>query len=291
MDYNKSIIISDFNNAELLKLFHSTQTPGKREYRQHHHTEFEISVFISGKGTYTVGSKQYSFQKGDVFIFSSDEVHSITDIEAVEKLDLMNIHFEPRLIWSLGNDIFDFKFLKIFFSRNDKFENRLDRDNPATSEISELLFTIETEISKKNPEYELMIKVLLLHVLVIMIRSYDYVKYDNSTYVVHKQNLYNLEKAINYIDQNLSDDMTLDQLAKIANMSRTYFSTLFKKLNGISTWNYITIKRIEQSVVFLKTTDLSMLEIASKCGFNNSTNFNRAFKKVTGKTPSDYRQS
>jgi len=291
MDYNKSIIISDFNKTELLKLFHSTQTPGKREYRQHHHTEFEISVFISGKGTYAVESKLYSFQKGDVFIFSSDEVHSIIDIEAEEKLDLMNIHFEPRLIWSLGNDMSDFKFLKIFFSRNDKFENRLDRDNPATSEISKLLFAIESEINKKNPEYELMVKVLLLNVLVVMIRSYDYVKYDNSSYVVHKQNLYFLEKAIDYIDQNLCDDITLDQLAKIANMSRTYFSTLFKKLNGISAWNYITIKRIEQSVVFLKSTDLSMLEIACKCGFNNSTNFNRAFKKVTGKTPSDYRQS
>lgn len=72
-------------------------------------------------------------------------------------------------------------------------------------------------------------------------------------------------------------------------MSRTYFCTVFKKLNGISPWDYITIKRIEKSIGLIKNEDMSMLEVACACGFNNSTNFNRSFKKVTGKTPGEYR--
>ena len=72
-------------------------------------------------------------------------------------------------------------------------------------------------------------------------------------------------------------------------MSKTYFCTIFKKLNGISPWDYITIKRVEKSVEILKTSQDTVLEIALKCGFNNTANFNRAFKKVTGKVPGDYK--
>jgi len=290
MRFKESVITSGENSKFLLKLFHSTVKPGQREYQEHHHTEFEISVFKSGKGIYTVGKKQYDFKKGDVFMFSSDEVHCITDIYADEPMDLMNIHFEPRFIWSAGNNIFDIKYLKIFFDRNEKFENRLDRNNPATKKIRNLLFDIESEFEKKQPEYELMIKINLLQILVTAIRDYDYVKTDSSSFSAKTQHLYNLEQAMNYIDEHLTTDMDLDSLAKKANMSKTYFSAIFKKLNGISPWDYITIKRIEKAIQLLKTTNKTMLEIALNCGFNNTANFNRAFKKVTGKVPSDYRK-
>jgi len=289
MIFNESVIRSGENNKFLLKLFHSTVNSGQRVYREHHHTEFEISVFKSGKGIYTVGKKRYEFQSGDVFIFSSDEVHCITDISADEPMDLMNIHFEPRFIWSAGNDMFDVKYLKIFFERNENFENRLDRENPKTATIRDIFFDIESEFEKKQPEYELMIKVELLKLLVTAIRGYNYVKKGTTTFSVRQQSLHNLEKAMNFIDENLPENINLDSLAKKANMSRTYFCTIFKKLNGISPWDYITIKRIEKAVEMIKTTDITMLELALKCGFNNTANFNRAFRKVTGKVPGDYR--
>jgi len=134
-----------------------------------------------------------------------------------------------------------------------------------------------------------MVKVELLKLLVIAIRGYDYVK-SGSSFSVRKQSLHNLEKAMNFIDENLTENISLDSLAKNANMSRTYFCTIFKRLNGISPWDYITIKRIEKAVEMLKTSDITMLELALMHGFNNTANFNRAFKKVTGKVPGDYKK-
>lgn len=285
--FKEAFICSGENNKFLLKLYHSTVKSGQRVYREHHHTEFEISVFKSGKGVYTLGKKQYDFQKGDVFVFGSNEVHCITDISADEPLDLLNIQFEPRFIWSSGNNMFDVKFLKIFLERNETFENRLDRTSPSTETIRNIIFNIENEFEKKQPEYELMVKVELLKLLVTAIRGYDYV--NPSPFSVRAQSLLSLEKAMNFIDENLSEDITLEALAKNANMSRTYFCTIFKKMNGISPWNYITIKRIEKAVDMLKSTNLTMIELALRCGFNNTANFNRAFKKVTGKVPGDYR--
>lgn len=288
MIFNESVIKSGESNKYMFKLFHSTVSAGQRVYREHHHTEFEISVFKSGKGVYTVGKKQYEFQKGDVFMFSSDEVHCITDIYADEPMNLMNIHVEPRFIWSPGNNMFDLKYLNIFFERNEKFENRFNRENPTTEKIRNLLFEIENEFLEKQSEYELMIKVELLKILVMAIQGYDYVK-KGSAFSAKTQSLISLEKAMNYIDYNLTSDIALETIAQNANMSKTYFCTIFKKLNGISPWDYITIKRVEKSVEILKTSQDTVLEIALKCGFNNTANFNRAFKKVTGKVPGDYK--
>lgn len=285
---NESSIISEESKKCLLKLFHSRVEAGQRDYRQHHHTEFEISLFHSGRGIYTVGNKTYEFQKGDVFMFSSDEVHCITDIYPDEPFDLMNIHFEPMFIWSTGDTIFDLNYLKIFFQRNDRFENRLDRNNQATEKIRYLMNEIEKEFIEKQPEYELMVKVELLKILVTATRSYDYIKTDSS-FTVKTQSLLSLEKAMNYMDKKLTSDLNLEDIAQIANMSKNYFCTIFKKMNGISPWDYVTMKRIEKSMQLLKNTQTNILDIALQCGFNNTANFNRAFKQVTGRVPSDYR--
>jgi len=289
MEVSEALIPSGNQNHFLLKLFHSHVQPGKRAYRQHHHTEFEIAVFKEGCGTYTVGSKLYDIRPGDVFLFSTHEIHCITEIADCKQMVLMNIHFEPRFIWSPGNDLFDAKYLKIFFDRNENFENRLDRNNPATQKIRSLMLQMEQEFHDKLSEYELMIKIQLMTILVTLIRNYDYVNETGSGFPVTQQSLAKIEEAMLFIDQNVEKDLSLEEIAKAAGMSRTYFSTIFKKLNGISPWDYITAKRIEKSIERLKDGNETVLEIACACGFNNTANFNRAFRKITGKVPTDYR--
>ena len=73
-------------------------------------------------------------------------------------------------------------------------------------------------------------------------------------------------------------------------MSRTYYSTMFKMLNGVSVWTYIINQRIDRAQQLLEKSEMSVIEICEKCGFNNLSNFNKAFKKITGKTPSEYRK-
>ena len=89
-----------------------------------------------------------------------------------------------------------------------------------------------------------------------------------------------------FINENIENKLTLDIIAQSAAMNKTYFSSCFKKLNGISLWDYITIKRVEKAIELLKTTNLTKIDIAMKCGFNSSANFYKAFRRVTGKNPS-----
>ena len=88
-----------YNNSEsaILKIFHSAVTPMKRLYNVHHHTECELSLFISGRGIYKTYKDEYLFSKGDIFLFGSNEAHCITEIYS--DINLLNIHFEPRVLY------------------------------------------------------------------------------------------------------------------------------------------------------------------------------------------------
>ncbi|MCI8387351.1 MAG: AraC family transcriptional regulator [Clostridiales bacterium] len=280
-------IRSSSDENYLMCLFYAAAKPSKRGWREHHHTELEISLVKEGHGTYTVKDRSFEFKPGDIFLFGTHEEHYITDID--EEILLLNIHFEPRFIWANSNEMFDAKYLKIFFDRSYLFENRLDRDNPATETIRELILGIESEVNSQSAEYELMVKVKLLTILVLLIREYNYVNRSNS--YTERANLNKISNAMRFLDENITEPLSLDEIAEKANLNKTYFITLFKKLNGVTPWEYITARRIEKSYELLRRGNMNVLEIATLCGFNNASNFNRAFRKVTGVTPSEFRKS
>ena len=211
-------------------------------------------------------------------------------IEIFDNCDILNLHFEPRFIWSPGNDLFDSKYLNIFFNHGDSFENCLEQDED-TARIRQLLLEIEKEFNEKLPDYELMVKVKVLTILVTLGRNFNFSIPQKALSQSRSQHLLQLDKALAYIDDNISSDIDLNTIAKTAHMSRSYFSTIFKEMNGLTPWEYIINKRVELAAHYLTSTDFSILDIACKCGFNNTANFNHAFKKVTRKSPSDFRKS
>ena len=100
-----------------------------------------------------------------------------------------------------------------------------------------------------------------------------------------------LNEVIRYIDEHLDGEIRLAQLASIAHVSPAYFSTLFKRYNGLSPVEYVVHRRIQRAIELIRTTSMNLTDIAMSCGFNNSTNFYKAFRKVTGRTPVSYRKN
>ena len=118
-----------------IRSYHSILPPQRRPYNAHHHTQCELSVFLSGEGIYTVGTNEYRFRAGDVFLFASDEEHCITEIHT--KMDLLNLQFEPYILWENPDAI---ELMPLFHSRNSEFKN-LYSDKDGTVRAS--LMTIE----------------------------------------------------------------------------------------------------------------------------------------------------
>ena len=98
------------------------------------------------------------------------------------------------------------------------------------------------------------------------------------------------KKIIDYIDKNLSEQISLKDLAKFSGMSKNGTVSMFYRLYGITPIKYINNARLARAELLLKTTDKSITELALECGFNDSNYFSRAFKSYSGKTPREFRK-
>lgn len=282
-------IISHYSDLPMLKAYHSKRPPFRREHIRHCHSAFEVALVLGGKGLYRVDDFVYSFEQGDVFLFSTNELHCITEVFEGEDLHLINLQFEPRFIWIPGNDTFDLRYLDVFFHRSPCFRHQLKHDDPRAADIRDLLMKIDAEFKCKNSFYEMMVKNMLLTALVYVRRNFEEYFIENAAPQKARM-VRRLAEVMQYIDENLSDSLTLEQLSLKANMSRSHFSALFTALNGLSAGEYIIQKRVSHAARLLQTTAVPVMEIATACGFNSAANFNHAFKKQTGKTPTQYRR-
>ena len=276
------------NTSLRLRLFHSVVQSFQRAYTEHRHTAFELSLICSGTGIYRAGEKSYCFQEGDVFLFSTNEPHCIVEANGV--LDILNLQFEPRFLWSAENALYRVQYPDIFFKRNEDYAHKLSIRPDAAQEIARRLQSVEQEFLLKKMDYRFMVKLQILELLVLIRREYaDWFQKHSSQ--VQVSYLAQMERAQDYIDRNLAEEIHLEEVAREAAMSSAYFSTLFKKLNGMTLWEYVLSRRIELAAEKLLNTDRNVGEIAMECGYNSISNFNRSFKTVTGQTPVAYRKA
>ncbi|OEK01058.1 hypothetical protein BFP97_05845 [Roseivirga sp. 4D4] len=101
-----------------------------------------------------------------------------------------------------------------------------------------------------------------------------------------------INKALDFIDNNLSEDIKIDQVAEAASFSTFHFQRLYKALKEESPYDTILRRRLEKSVFYLKHhPELKMLEIAEKVGFGSAENFTRQFKSRFEISPSELRNN
>jgi AraC-like DNA-binding protein len=96
-------------------------------------------------------------------------------------------------------------------------------------------------------------------------------------------------KARNFIDEHISEELSLTKVAKAADTSPNYLSEKFKEATGINFVQYVALGRYQKAAMLLREADLRVSEIAFAAGFQSLSQFNRVFKKFCGKTPTEYR--
>ena len=103
--------------------------------------------------------------------------------------------------------------------------------------------------------------------------------------------LYKLKAVTEYIHAHLDQNLTLTELAAIANLSTHYFASLFKQSTGFAPHQYVVKCRLEKAKQLLRQTNLPIIEIAQEVGFQNQSHFTRVFGKYWKTTPKAYRDS
>ena len=100
-----------------------------------------------------------------------------------------------------------------------------------------------------------------------------------------------ISNGIKYLEETPNPEMSIANIAKLCGVSEIYFRTLFTKYSGMSPNAYKLNSKIEQAKQLLVNNSVSIMEIAEICNFSSTPYFCKQFKKKTGMTPSEYRNS
>ena len=99
-----------------------------------------------------------------------------------------------------------------------------------------------------------------------------------------------LERVIDYMKANLTQDLSILELATLTRMSASHFSRSFKQSVGIAPYQYLMQQRVERAKQLLKRQAISISDIALDCGFANQTHLTKVFRQMTGTTPKAYQK-
>ena len=98
-------------------------------------------------------------------------------------------------------------------------------------------------------------------------------------------------RVVEFVDQNLREDISLDDLSRIAGLSRYHFLRAFKLATRETPYQLLLRRRVEHAQDLLRAGDLSIAEVASAVGFKNPARFAAAFRRIAHSTPSEFRRS
>lgn len=247
----------------------------------HWHTFFEITLILEGNGCYYVNGQAFEVSEGDIVLFNDAELHGWQVLQ--REMRVLAMVFTPELVAGYGS-FGELDYMEPFLERGANFKNRIGRDEPCAGEIAVMMREIRREWEEQRDGYPMMIKADTLRILTMLTRHY-HVDDRAGARTDRNRALARLQRAFEYIDGGYCGKLTLKEAAERVYMSPNYFSHYFHDATGISFSDYVSMRRVRKARQMLETSGRSIYEIAIECGFHNSSNFYRLYKKHTGGSP------
>ena len=243
----------------------------------HYHAEIQIIRVRDGCTNITINNETYFCHPGDILFCRGGEPHSICPISG-QNCVVDFIAISPTI----------FRFITRANYQVKRHIPREELREKGLEEFSNHMFvSVRKELKEQALGYQEAIQSLLELFLVYYTR-YFLVDPPQKVEPPKYANLIRLQKAMNYIDQNYSQEITLQKIAEIMGYEACHCSKMFKKLIGMNFIAYLNNVRVKKAIEKIYWTDLSITQIAFECGFHNVRNFNRVFKTVTGQSPTEF---
>lgn len=99
-----------------------------------------------------------------------------------------------------------------------------------------------------------------------------------------------IDRIKQYVKEHIQDEISMGDIAEVVYLNPQYMVRLFKKQEGISILEYITNTRVKMASDLLRETDYSIYQVADLVGYSNYSYFSRVFKKISGKSPQEYKK-
>lgn len=273
MDYSQYNLEKTGYLKEDFRLFHiNDQT--KKDFSYHYHDFHKIIVFISGKVTYHIEGKAYHLKPRDILLVSQGAIHK-PEIDP-------SVPYERYIFW-IRDDLSCQELNTCFQKANDRSFNLVRADSALQERLKDLLPEIEQALQNKHFGDTVLRNALFTQFMIYINRIFlrtssspDKKAYSSDTQV---------EQLLKYINRNLSENLSIDQLAERFFLSKYHMMRKFKNETGYTIHNYITSKRLLMARSLI-SQGIPVMKAALASGFRDYTTFVRAYKKQFGKAPS-----
>jgi AraC-like DNA-binding protein len=267
------------NNIEKLgylendfKMFHILDSK-RKDFAYHYHDFNKIIIFISGNINYSIEGKNYSLKPYDIVLVNAGEIHKPTVLD--------NSDYERIIIYVSTQFLNTYKEkdynLSYCFERAKKeHSNVLRIPSLDKSKLYQVCQELEHSFSDNAFAKELYQKILFLEFMIQLNRTVisNHINYLDSVNGNEK-----LLPIIEFINEHITEDISIDTLSENFYLSRYYLMHLFKEGTGYTIGNYITEKRLLLAKNLVQNGS-SITEACFQSGFKNYSTFSRAFKKA-----------
>ena len=254
----------------------------------HTHEFAEIIYITSGECVQTINGISYLAKRGDMLFINRGSTHTFSPVNS---FTYYNICFSPETVVKRVIDRENaFDLLSLSALEEIQSESmpigRFSFDGDERLWIEHLLRDMHSEYVSDKSERNAILESYMTIIVAKILRK------AHISSSIDREEFSGVWRALSeFIDDNLNQKLTLEDLAQKCFYNPSYFSRTFKQKFGMSPIEYITKERITRAAKLLADPSLSMEDIAEQCGFGDKSSLYRAFEKYFGCSPSEYRKS
>ena len=265
---------------EDFRLFHLRDV-GVEEMEYHYHEFDKIVIFLSGTASYIMEGRSYFLEPWDVLLVSHHLIHK-PDIDPNDPYERVVIYLDPGFIRSHSTK--DADLTACFRLARQRQFALMRTEGEQRKTLQSLLSNLEQALSDKGFGGDLLARTCFLQLLIHLNRAMVKDRTDrDETASRHDPKI---ERTLSYINEHLSENLSVDTLAGQVYISKYHFMRRFKELTGCSVHQYITQKRLLAAARLLRA-GVSAQNACARCGFQDYSAFQRAFRRQFGMTPRD----
>lgn len=245
-----------------------------------HEGVFEITLVLDGCLEFTLGNERFPIRGGMFFITKPGEWHGAVDntLQPAEWY-WAHVRFPDRGAMPGMSEPQTRELADGFAGISQRLVN-------GSEALQDCFTQLLSECRSQKSFSELAARACYHRLLVQILRDHD-----RSQHLKNSQELSrSVRLAIDWLDEHLGDALSVTELAEVSGLSESHFRQRFHQEMGISPSDFIARRRVLKAKTLLRSTDLSITEIAFQLGFQSSPYFAAVFKKLTGHTPSQFRE-
>jgi AraC family transcriptional regulator, L-rhamnose operon regulatory protein RhaS len=258
----------------------------------HAHDFIELVYVNSGSGLHVHGSRRYPIFAGDCFVVVPGQHHGYDE---ERNLNITNFLFYPELVEPFRKELLkasgfvQFFTIEPLFRSETSFRYKLHLSLSQQESFQRLRAALEQELFRQGTAYRAMATSLFVQMIIMLSRHFAEMLSTRQVRSEFDGKERTVAAAIAFLEQNYANDVSVEDVARSAYVSASRLSHVFKQATGMSLLDYLTRMRTDRAVELLSSTDRNITEIAYELGFHDPSYFARAFRKVAGVTPSQFR--